>query len=83
MHAQFIAEKDSSGRIIFHHSIAPGVADDAHAIEVASFAGHPPAVTSFAERVLCELQGQGFGRVDMDAIQAAMRSQAAPRHNEG
>ncbi|EGD83028.1 hypothetical protein PTSG_12056 [Salpingoeca rosetta] len=69
---KFVAEKDDDGRILFHHSIKPGIADDAHAIEVAAFAGHPPAVTDMAAIVLRSLQQQNFGHVDAAPIKAAM-----------
>eukprot|EP00043_Microstomoeca_roanoka_P015833 m.158880 g.158880 ORF g.158880 m.158880 type:complete len:869 (+) comp16341_c1_seq1:97-2703(+) len=75
---KFVAERDEQGRILFHHSIQPGIADDAHAIAVATFAGHPPAVTDMARIVLQQLQAQRFGFVDAASVQRAIAQGEAP-----
>lgn len=74
LHEQFVADKDEFGRILYHHSIQPGIADDAYAIEVAQFAGHPPSVINLAKAVLDGLKTQSYGRINIHTIQDIIAS---------
>ncbi len=53
--------REWKGGIVFLHEVGEGAADRSYGIHVARMAGLPPAVTSRAEDVLAELEGEREG----------------------